>query len=188
MGNSFRFIAAPSETSEVLAWFESLPLPPDAISTDYGYVLYFRECGPLRYQTDGRIDAQASPVATVFLPKTRRQLLWTVGEVHFLSTPLRSQFPSLQKVNSAFSRWLKEFPCVFSNKRRDKEFSYYLEGSIQNYDAPVYAFETGMTALQEGRYFVGQGDSEARIDILCRTLRLRGVECATTEQPAAADD
>jgi hypothetical protein len=105
-------------------------------------------------------------------------LLWTVGEVHFLATPLRQRFPALHRVSSAFSTWLAELPVVYSNKRQDNEFRYYLEGSVQNHDPPVYGFDSGMSALQSGRYFVSEDDSEAVLDALCKALRLRGVNCA----------
>lgn len=178
MGTTFRFIADPSEPSDVLGWFRSLPSPPEEVATEHGATLYFRESGPLTYGANGRIDQRSSPVATVFLPKVRRGSLWTVGEVHFLATPLRQQFPSLHRVSSAFSRWLANLPCVYSNKRQENEFGYYLEGSVRNYDPPVHAFDSGMIALRSGRYFIGDGDNDHVLDSLCKSLRLRGVDCA----------
>lgn len=181
MGTTYRFIADPSETSEVLTWFRSLSQPPDEIRTDYGYVLYFGDCGPLNHDSAGRIDSNASPVVTIYLPQVRCGVLWSVGEVHFLATPLRAQFPVLHKISLAFSKWLAELPCVFSSKSTNNEFAYYLEGSIRNQDAPVFAFSSGRDALQSGRYFVGQNDNEQVLNVLCKTLCLRGVECSIAE-------
>jgi hypothetical protein len=178
MGATYRFIADPSESSEVLGWFRSLPCPPEEVPTKHGATLYFKELGTLTYDVDGRIDSKSSPVVAVFLPQVRRGSLWTVGEVHFLATPLRQQFPDLHRISSAFSRWLATLPCVYTNKRQDNEFSYYLEGSVKNFDAPVYAFGSGLSALQSGRYFVGERDNDRVLDSLCRALRLRGVQCA----------
>lgn len=178
MGTTYRFIAAPSEPSEVLGWFRSLPSPPEEVTTDRGATLYFRECGPLIYDANGRIDPMVSPVATVFLPHVRRGVLWTVGEAHFLATPLRQHFPGLHKVSSAFSKWLLHLPCVYTNKNKENEFGYYLEGSIRHYDPPVHAFDSGLSALESGRYFVGDGDNDQVLDSLCKALRLRGVDCA----------
>ena len=180
MGTTYRFVAAPGEPSGVLSWFRSLPQPPTEVPTDKGAVLHFKACGPLLYEADGSIQAKASPIATVFLPRHRREVFWTVGEVHFLTTPLRQRFPALHKISSAFSKWLASFPCVFSNDRLDNEFAYYLEGSTRNYAPPIYAFESGLVALRSGRYFVSDADNEQRLDVLCRALRLRGVECTTT--------
>ena len=109
MGITYRFISDPSELSEVVGWFRSLPVPPTEVSTERGVTLYFRESGPLEYDAKGAINPKASPVATIFLPRVRRGALWTVGEVHFLSTPLRQRFPALHKVSSAFSKWLAGF-------------------------------------------------------------------------------
>ena len=112
MGTTFRFIADPAEPSEVVGWFRSLSAPPTEVPTARGVALYFRECGPLKHDSSGAIDPMASPVATVFLPHIRRGSLWTVGEVHFLATPLRQQYPALHKVSSAFSKWLGGFECT----------------------------------------------------------------------------
>lgn len=179
MGTTHRFIADPSQPSEVLEWFRSLDEAPVEARTDRGIVLYFSAQGPLAYQGSGNIDERSSPIVTIFLPRARRGELWTVGEAHFLSTPLR-RFPSLQKVNLAFGRWLSRLQCVYSNGRSESDFNYYLEGSIRNYDTPVFAFDSGLRSLQDGRYFVADDDSEARLDSLCRALRLRGIECAAT--------
>ena len=178
MGTTYRFIASPSEASEVLKWFRALPSPPEEIPTEHGATLYFRECGPLTNGVNGCIDPKSSPVVTVFLPSIRRGCLWTVGEVHFLATPLRQKFPALHKVSSAFSKWLATFSCVYSNKRQENEYDYYLEGSITHYDPPVYAFDSGLNALQSGRYFVGDSDNDYVLDSLCKALQLRGVDCA----------
>lgn len=187
MGSTYRFIADPSEVSEVLTWFSSLPYAPEQTRTAYGFILYFREYGSLNYDAEQKIDVKTSPVVTICVPQVRRSLLWTVGEVHFLSTQLRSQFPALHKVNLAFSKWLTALPCVFANKRKDNEFAYYLEGSVQNHEAPVHAFGSGAKALQLGRYFVGQQDNAHVLNTLCKKLRLRGIECTMAEQLIQAD-
>ena len=178
MGATYRFIAAPSEPSEVMAWFRRLDIPPVETLTERTAVLYFKEFGDLVSGADGSIDAKASPVATIFLPQVKRGLLWTVGEVHFLATPVRGLFPGLQRISLAFSKWLAKQQCVYSNVVEDNAFDYYLEGSIRNYDAPVFAFDSGFKALGEGQYFVADGDNELVLAKLCQALRLRGVGCA----------
>ena len=177
MGTTFRFIADPVEPSPVVDWFMALPTPPSMLPTAQGAIFHFREIGSIVHSSDGTVNSKASPIVTVFLPRIARDVLWTVGEVHFLATPLKQQFPELHKISSAFSKWLNDFPCVYSNKRAENEFSYYLEGSVQNYDPPVFAFDTAYSALQSGRYFVGDSDNEFRLDKICKALRLRGVEC-----------
>jgi hypothetical protein len=177
MGSTFRFISAPDSPASVLEWFRALPTPPEEVPTDRGTVLYFRSCGNLSLRSDGSIITDESPVATLFLPRIRRGVLWTVGELHFLPKRISERFPELAKVSGAFSRWLKRRPCIYSNKSLGSEFDYYLEGSIRNFDSPVYAFECGLAALRSGRYLVGDGDNELVLDKLCQILRLRGIEC-----------
>jgi len=180
MGTTYKFIAEPSEPSEVLRWFRSLPSPPEEVPTKHGLTLYFRECGPLSYNLDGQVDSKLSPIVTVFFPQIRRALFWSVGEVHFLATPLQQQFPGLHKINKAFSKWLATMPCVFANKHQENEFNYFLEGSVRNYDIPVYAFASGLSALQSGHYFIGESDNDFMLDSLCKKLQLRGVAFANT--------
>ncbi|MFZ6875561.1 hypothetical protein ACO0LF_26135 [Undibacterium sp. Di27W] len=178
MGSTYRFIADPSQQSEVVDWFRVQPTPPIEVQAERSLILYFKEFGPLTHNSNGTINSQASPVVTVFLPRVRRGVLWTVGEVHFLATPLRQQYPALHKISSAFSKWLTKQECVFSNKSPNNQFSYYLEGSIRNYDTPVFAFESGLRALESENYFVANGDNEARLEQICKFLLLRGVICS----------
>lgn len=178
MGTTYRFIAAPAEPSPILAWFRALDPAPAEIPTARAMVLYFPHMGPLAYRADGQIDAARSPVVTVFSPQVKRGVLWTVGEVHFLASPLRSLFPELHRVGRDFARWLGGQDCVFSIKSGPHEFDYYLEGSVRNYDSPVHAFPAAREALAQGQYFVGDDDNGARLDQLCRALRLRGLDCS----------
>lgn len=182
MGTTFRFIEEPSEQSQVLAWFQALPDPPLLVPTARGAAMRFKNAGPIVHGADGSIDAKLSPVATVFLPRTLRGVLWSVGEVHFLSTPLQQAFPSVHKVSSAFSNWLAGNECVFSNKSTSNLYNHYLEGSVRNHDAPVYAFASGLSALKAGKYFVTDGEAEFVIEKLCKSLKLRGIECSPAQQ------
>ena len=178
MSVTHRFLADPAEPSEVMAWFQSLDTPITEAATEYGRALHFRDFGPLSYLPTGDIDANSSPVATIVLPQVRRSSLWTVGEVHFRATPLRKQFPQLHKINSAFSKWLSSLDCVYSNKRPENPYAYYLEGSVKNEDTPVFAFPLAFIALKSEQYFVGHSDNSFRLDSICKMLRLRGVDCA----------
>lgn len=178
MGTSYRFIADPAEPSPVLEWFRSATSSPTEVSTSRSTVFHFKDLGPVMYLPDGNPDKVRSPVATVFSPTVKRGVLWTVGEVHFLPTSLSVKFPKLDAVSRAFARWLKQQPCMFSNKPGDaNEFNYYLEGSTRNYDPPLYAFPSGLEALRQGQYFVSDDDNDLRLDKLCMALRLRGVNC-----------
>jgi len=178
MGTIHRFIANPSEPSEVMAWFRALDVPCIEVAGKGGFALHFPSIGSLVLCPDGAVDTKTSPVVSVFLPQVRRGTLWTVGEVHFLSTPLRQRFPRLHHINTAFAKWLASHQCIYSNKSHANEYNYYLEGSAQCYDAPIYAFETAMLALSNGQYFVSEGDNEHVLERVCRSLRLRGVECS----------
>lgn len=94
MGTTYRFMEAPNEPSAVLAWLRSLPRPPKEIPGRGGLWLHFDEFGPLLAAREG-LDRNGSPLVTFFPPRVRRGILWTVGEIHFLATPLRTRFPGL---------------------------------------------------------------------------------------------
>jgi len=54
-----------------------------------------------------------------------------------------------------FAKWLKQFDLVFARKKDiTPEWSYYLEGGIQNFSEKLYALPDAMAALRKGRYFV----------------------------------
>jgi hypothetical protein len=58
----------------------------------------------------------------------------------------------------------------------EKPFAYYLEGAAAN-RGPLYGLPSGMRALSNGQFFVDELDNDLMLDRVCRTLRLRGVEC-----------
>lgn len=175
-----RFIEAPGDACSVLEWFRQQDLRPEESSFDWGVALYFRSLGPLRLTPDGSIDAQTSPVISINVPLVRRQILWTVGEVHFLTMPL-SQFSELQRLRRSFIAWFDEFPLICDNHPSGPhEFDYYLEGSAKNY-GPIRAFPSGLSALRSERYFVSCRETDGALSTLSKTLRLRGVNCAETD-------
>jgi len=175
MGVTFRYLATESDGDIVPNWFSELANPPERVATDRGVVMFFRELGPL-IGPPGPVDGKSSPIVNLFAPRRRRGVLLTAGEVHFLPTPLRKRFPALHKVSQDFSRWLGQFPCVHSRSSQPGEWDYFLEGSIRNFDTDVFALPGAMTALRAGHYFVAVDDSNDRVDRLCKSLRLRGVE------------
>ena len=139
--------------------------------------MHFSTIGPLVDRPDGTIEPSESPVVTVFLPRTRRGVLWTVGEVHFLATPLRGRFPELHKISSKFRKWLSVHECVFSSKKNVHSYDYYLQGSVRNCDSEVFALPCGLEALRNDQYFVADDDTDHRLQVLCQSLRLRGLQC-----------
>ena len=178
MGTTYRFIEEPKQPSEVVEWFRALTKPPVEHATPHGVVLYFREMGSLVYDAKGDVDPSKCPVVNLFLPQTKRGVLWTVGEVHFLTASLRQLFPELHKINSQFSKWLSARHCIFTRTSASNPCDYYLEGTVRNFDCPIYAFESGLAALRLERYFVAERDNDFVLDKVCRALSLRGVECA----------
>jgi hypothetical protein len=177
MGATYKFVHDPSELSPVLIWLRALDPAPREVQFDWGVALHFEVCGPIQYLADGTIDAEHSPIAALILPKVRRKVLWTVGELRILASPLRSQYPALHRVSSALSKWLGNFRQVFALRGGEHEFDYYLEGSVRNSSKEIFAFESGLEALSNGRYFVGHSDGEGLLDKICKQLRLRGIEC-----------
>lgn len=175
MGTSYRFISAPSDSDAVLTWFRELPEPPREIAAAQHIVLYFAHLGGLQYGEEGEVDAEKSPIVTIVPPRTARGALWTVGEVHFLTSALGKLYPALYRVSRSFGKWLGGYQCVYSSADRDNGYSYYLEGSVKNQVTPIFALQSGMDALGNERYFVGARDNDAVLDTVCKTLRLRGL-------------
>ena len=170
MGITYRFLATVEEATSVLDWFRSLLDQPVESGHDAGSLFYFREFGPLHS------DIGKSPLVNVFMPVRRRAVLTTIGEVHFLATPITS-FPALNKINRRFREWLTRNPCVYSH-RPDfvHEWDYFLEGSAKSWDPDIFALPGGMAALKDGSYFVAGDDNVLVLDRVCRTLELRGVD------------
>ena len=178
MSTSLYFLEAPDEQSHVLNWFRALPVPPEETLIDYGVVLYFQSFGPVVYDDTGSIDVTRSPIVTLVKPTVRRGILWTVGEVHFRSTLHLDQNKAIQKVARHFSKWLKGYAQVYDQSAGAKnEFAYYLEGSSQNWGA-IFALPSGFEHLSRCEYYVSYRDNEFVLDRVCRTLKLRGVECS----------
>lgn len=173
MGTTFRFLSSIEEASAVLDWFHALPVKPVESPCTEGMLFYFQGFGPLDS------DHKKSPLVNVFLPTRKRGVLTTIGEVHFLTTPL-SRFPELNKISKQFREWLSKHPCVHSHNPSFKhEWDYFLEGSACNWEPPIFALPSGMVALENGCYFVAQEDGESVLDRVCRALELRGVEGVT---------
>jgi hypothetical protein len=170
MGTTHRFLATVEEASAVLDWFRSLPEQPVESAHDAGALFYFRDFGAFD------LDTKKSPVVDVLMPACKRGVLTTIGEVHFLATPL-SGVPALKKISIRFRDWLRQNPCVYSH-RPDfvHDWDYFLEGSAKNWHSDIFALPEGMRALRRGCYFVAACDNEAGLDLVCRALQLRGVE------------
>jgi hypothetical protein len=182
MGSTYRFLAIDDEVNAALDWFLGQPGQPEVIEKPGGYLLYFRGMGPLVDMPDGSgVDVARSPLVSLFRPLRRRGVLWTTGEVHFLPTPLRRNYPPLHALSQRFKKWLSGFDLVFTNELSwPGEWNYYLEGSIKNFDPPVHALPREAQALGEGQYFVDLSDNDFILDKLRRSLRHRGVECIQT--------
>jgi len=174
---SFSFVQSPNEKSEILNWFRALPHPPEETARPRGVVLYFRRLGVLALNENGGVDGTRSPIVDVVLPKVRRGILWTVGKVDFLPMPV-SVFRPLAKIRREFARWIESYPLVHSTESTaETDFSYYLEGSALN-RGEIYGMPSGLVALRAGQYFVDDTDNDTRLETVCRTLRLRGLECS----------
>jgi hypothetical protein len=89
-----------------------------------------------------------------------------------------SQFPAIVKIRKMFTRWIQEYPLAYDpHVDAEKPFAYYLEGSAAN-RGTLYGLPSGMMALSRGQFFVDQLDNELVLDRVCRTLKLRGIQCA----------
>jgi hypothetical protein len=174
-----RYIEAPSESSQVLGWLREAGGDIEEVQWPQGAVsLHFKELGDLVVADDEQLDVRRSPLVTVFTPHVRRGILWTVGEVHFWATPLRQAYPHLHRLSRSVGKRLQQFECVFARGVCGQpEWEYHLEGSARNWDPPIFALPSGLEALSSGRYFIDHRDNDHVLDRLCKSLRLRGVQC-----------
>ncbi len=175
MAASYHFLESPhSEESGALSWFRQLPHPPEEMIIDRGVALYFRHLGPLG-------ERDVSPVVIFAKPQIRCGSLWTVGSIEFVAKNLRTVAPELEKVHKSFRAWIEAAPLIYENRKDvDNPFAYNLEGSAGNWATKIYALPSGLAALEGGQYFVSEFDNDFVLDRVCRSLRLRGVDCDTT--------
>ncbi len=173
LATTYYFLEAPDQPSAVLDWFRSQDPAPAEYPQDQGILLHFAGAGPLGEDDTGEIEVSQSPLVSVFLPKVRRKALWTVGEVHFLA----KKVPELELTRRRFEQWLRSHPKVFDQAHPDEGYPYYLEGGIQNIARRIFALPSGLRALQVEQYFVAEGTKEYGLDLVCQSLRLRGVLC-----------
>ena len=141
--------------------------------------LVFREHGAPIGSAAVDTMAGASPLVSVVLPKFRRGALLTVGEVHFLPKHMRRDFPRLERIRKNFKSWLEGKKIAYEWRRdlRPEEM-YFFEAGILNIAERIYALPSGEPMLNDGTYFIADGANDYTLDLLCKTLRLRGVACA----------
>jgi hypothetical protein len=177
MAKTFHFLSAPDE-DDVLDWFRSQSEVAEEHPNSERMLLFYRQFGPLTQKADGSgADPANSPLVSIYKAKVRRSVLWTVGEVHFLYKGA-SRFPTLERLRKRFQTWLCDKPIAWERKGDGLEgYGYYLEGSVKNIADTVYALPRGLAAFEAGQYFVAEHDNDAVLDRLCRSLRLRGVDC-----------
>ncbi|QIG81591.1 hypothetical protein [Stakelama tenebrarum] len=177
MAATFFYLESPG-AGEVLQWFRSLPARPVELQADGFIALHFESAGALVLDQNRRIDPKQSSVVTLFEPGVVRDARWTVGEVHFLSQHIRQRFPSLAHVQTRFAKWLRGNRIVWDQRSSEADgFGYFLEGGIKNLAERIYALPSGSAAYDAGRYLIGHHESEIALDRICKSLRLRGVEC-----------
>jgi hypothetical protein len=176
MASTYYFMSAPNEHG-VLEWFRSQTETAEEYPNADRTLLFYREHGSLAEKEDGSPDPTASPLVSIYAPKVRKSALWTIGEVHFLWKGTK-RFPALERMRKRFQSWLRERPIAWERRYDTLEgHGYYLEGSIRNWAETIYAFPEGKAAFEAGQYFVSQHDNEFVLDRVCRTLRLRGIDC-----------
>lgn len=177
MGSTYRYIGTEEENDLVREWFISQKNEPEVIESNAGFYVWFQNIGNLARSETGDIDVKNSPLVSVFPVKRIREVLLSVGEIHFLTTRTSDKFPKLVTVNRKFRNWIKSNELIFSsNPKFEGKWDYYLEGTVRNRDSDIYALPGGLQLLNQGQYFIAEDDSKGHLDMLCKTLALRGVE------------
>src|ERR1035437_2288794 len=175
MAARYTYLAMEDDHQLVADWFAALDEETSINDRADRTVYYFRALANEPLPVVENIDQKKTPLVFVVKPQRCRGSLWTDAEVLFTPTPLKLQFPKLQKNKQSFAKWLRHFDVVFSQRSGGPtEWNYYLEAGIQNYDAELYALPSAMQALRSGQYFVHHQANSARLDTLAQALRLRG--------------
>ena len=175
MAVRFHYIALEEDHQSVLDWFSALPDEITVNDRADRRLLYFHAMANSPLAHDGSVDQERTPFVFIQKPQKKHGTLWTDAEVHFTATPLRPQFPRLHAISRSFGKWLDQFEMVFSQKNpTQSEWLYFLEAGIQNFDDKLYALPRAMDALKNGQYFIHHKASPGRLDVLAKTLRLRG--------------
>lgn len=174
MGSTYRYISNQEENALVTDWFSSFD--PEILKLENSIIISFPSIGKLDFDENGVINTNNSPVVSIYPVKSVCGVLLSVGEVHFLPTKLNKNFPKLESINRKFRSWLKKNELVYSsNTSWHGQWNYFLEGSVKNYDTDIYAFQKGITLLENGQYFVSNAESKGRLETLRKSLLLRGV-------------
>lgn len=184
MAVPYHFLVSENDFELVGEWFDALGQEIGRHERRDGICLYFRAIAAEPLPKAEEIDQAKTPLVWLARPAIRQGILWTDAEVRFTPTPLRRQFPELNRISARFSKWLRQFDLVFSQKDTDggSEWRFYLEGGIQNWCEQVYALPEAMAALRQGRYFVHHRASAPALDSIAKTLRLREYDF-TTDYP-----
>ncbi|MES2435332.1 MAG: hypothetical protein V4586_16105 [Pseudomonadota bacterium] len=178
MASSNFYVETPLAQSEVLSWFRGLEPTPEEFVRPDSSVFIFRHFGGLQYDELGKPNEAHSAIVLVYPPQIKRRSLWTVGEVVFLTVNSAPSGKAMAKVKRRFQYWLRAFQQIYGGSSSSyNEFDYYLEGNIQNVAREIFALPTGYVALRSGQYFIGRQANDCVLDQVCKTLRLRGVDC-----------
>ena len=178
MAATYHFLEEPSQTSAPVDWFLGLPDPPVAVPRTDETVLFFKQHGDLVFDEEGQADGSQSPIVIIYPPRIRRGLLWTAGQVCFLTKRKSKPGPAMAKLQSSFRKWLDTFPVVGGHDSAGEiEFHHYLVGANWGFATRIVALPSGMEALLRGQFFVNYEDNDFVLDKVCGVLRLSGINC-----------
>lgn len=131
---------------------------------------WFKDFGELGASLD------ESPVALFYPPRKLADRLWTIGRFMFPQTHLQKKYPQLNKIKQMIRVELQKGMLLWNWRRPEEgDFSYYLEGAIKNHDYEVYGMPSSLPYLKTEGYFIEGEETVAALDILRKTLALRGV-------------
>lgn len=175
MAVRYTYLALEKDHQLVVDWFSAIPDEVSVSDRVDRLLYYYRSMTAIPLPLNDKIDQEKTPLVFVEKPQRRLGTLWTNAEVFFTPTPLRSQFPGLQKISRSFAKWLNQFDLVYSqNNPVQSEWNYFLEAGIQNFAEELYALPHAMAALRAGQYFVHHRANSAQLNLLAKSLQLRG--------------
>src|SRR6185503_16471408 len=107
MAVRYHYLALEEDHQLVVDWFSALPADVTVDDRTNRRLLYFRAMAAHPLPLDGTVDQEKTPFVFIEKPQKKLGILWTDVEVYFSPTPLKSQFPVLQKISQSFARWIR---------------------------------------------------------------------------------
>ncbi len=120
-----------------------------------------------------RIDSDASPIASLVIPRFEKNIYWTSGAIGFQGRNIKQNLPEFYKVVGKINHRLSKFELVYSSKTKENKFpnQICLTGIYQKLHALPHAY----SHLKNGGIFADYYCSEMEIQKFLNNLNIPGI-------------